>query len=308
MGERIQTGLFVVLLLAHLALVSQSSSSRGSRFESYALAVFGPLVGAVDSTVDRTSRAASDLRLASDLRSDNARLRDESEALRREVVRLQGVEEELERLSRLAGYSRLATGDNFVADVVYVDPDSWLRTLLLHTGPERSEMNQPVVTDRGLVGRILVSSGSYAKVLLLTDRSAAASAMIQRTRRKGIIRGAGDHLRLENIPALSDVQVGDLVVTAGLDGVFPRGLPIGHVTTVHAGGSQAGAAANDAAPPTGTGGQASSIGGSLFLRIRVAPAADLGLLDQVYVLTRSPLPEEIKQDLLTEEPGREGNP
>ncbi|MDA8017765.1 MAG: rod shape-determining protein MreC [Thermoanaerobaculia bacterium] len=282
MGERIQTGFFVLLLLAHLALLSQGSSAKGSRFEGYLLAVFGPLVGAVDSTVDRTSRAASDLRFASDLRRDNAALREEVEVLRREVVRLQGVEEELERLSRLAGYSRLATGDNFVADVVYVDPDSWLRTLVLHTGPERAETNQPVVVDRGLVGRILVSSGSYAKVLLLTDRSAAASAMIQRTRRKGIVRGAGDHLRLENIPALSDVRVGDLVVTAGLDGVFPRGLPIGRVTSVQS--SQF-----DDAPAD-----------SLFRRITVAPAADLGLLDQVYVLTRSPLPEEVKQDLATD--------
>lgn len=287
MGERIQTGIFVVLLLAHLALVSQGSSAEGSRFESYALAFFGPLVGAVDSTVDRTSRAASDLRLAGDLRRDNAVLREEVETLRREVVRLQGVEEELERLSRLAGYSRLATGDNFVADVVYVDPDSWLRTLVLHTGPERAEANQPVVTDRGLVGRILVSSGSYAKVLLLTDRSAAASAMVQRTRRKGIVRGAGDHLRLENIPALSDVVVGDLVVTAGLDGVFPRGLPIGRVTSVRDSPSED-----------------STAGGSLFRRITVAPAADLGLLDQVYVLTRSPLPEEVKEDLLSDDTAR----
>ena len=291
LGERIQTGVLLILLLVHLALVSQGSGSQGSRFESWALAVFGPLIGAVDSTVDRTSRAASDIRLASDLRRDNADLRSEVETLRREVVRLQGVEEELERLSRLAGYSRLATGDNFVADVVYVDPDSWLRTLVLHTGPQRAETNQPVVTDRGLVGRILVASGSYAKVLLLTDRSAAASAMIQRTRRKGIVRGAGDHLRLENIPALADVRVGDLVVTAGLDGVFPRGLPIGEVLTVQSSAGDSIAGGN------------SSAGGSLFQSITLTPTADLGLLDQVYVLTRAPLPEEVKDDLVDDEPG-----
>lgn len=284
MDERLQNAVLVLVLLLHLALLSQQTSGQGSRFERYALAVFGPLIGAVDDTVDSGQRVASDLRLASTLRQENSRLRDEVDELRRQVVRLQGVEEELERLSRLAGYSRLATGDNFVADVVYLDHESWLRTLVLYSGPERAQANQAVVTDRGLVGRILVASGSYAKVLLLTDRSAAASAMIQRTRRKGIVRGAGDHLLLENVPALSDVRVGDLVVTAGLDGVFPRGLPIGTVSELE------------------------TSGGSLFRRIEVAPAVDFGLLDQVYVLTRAPFPERVQDDLGIDDDIEEGGP
>lgn len=279
MSDRLESALLVLLLLAHLALLSQQEVGGTSRFERYALAVFGPLVGGVGTVAESAGDLGRSVRTVGELRRDNRRLRRELTELRSETVRLQGVEEELDRLSRLTGYRRTATGEHFVADVVYVDPSSWLRTLVLHTGAERARRDQPVVTDRGLVGRIVSSSGSYAKVLLLTDPSAAAGAMIQRTRRKGLVRGAGDHLRLENIPALSDVRVGDRVVTGGLDGVFPRGIPVGVVTRVEEVAER----------------------GTLFRSIRVAPAVDLGLLDQVYVLTRSPLPEGVRSELVESE-------
>ena len=160
--------------------------------------------------------------------------------------------------------------------MVYVDHASWLRTLVLYTGAAEPRRNQPVVTARGLVGRIVVPAEPYAKVLLITDRSASVSAMIQRTRRRGMVRGSKEHLLLDNIPLQEDVRPGDQVVTAGIDGVFPRGIPIGVVTEVEP-------------------------GPELFHRIRVSPHIDFGLLDQVYVLTEEVVPSEIKEALSSEE-------
>ncbi len=248
-------------------------SSRGSTLESLVLGALGPVAHAATAASDGVAGVFDSFRLAGTLREENRQLREELESMQRSLVRLHGVEEELERLSRISGYSRRASGRFFVADVVYVDRASWLRTLVIYTGSAEPSHNQPVITASGLVGRIVVPAKPYAKVLLLTDRSAAVSAMIERTRRRGMVRGSGEEpLLLDNIPLQEDVRAGDRVVTAGIDGVFPRGIPIGVVT--------------DVAP-----------GAELFHQIRVQPYIDLAILDQVYVLTEQVVPSEIKEAL-----------
>lgn len=270
MKERWSYALLLVLLLGHLFLLSTHQRSRGNRVERLMLATLGPVGGAVSRASDAVGEALQSLRLAGTLRRENLELRRELVRLRHELVRLQGVEEKLARLSRTTGYTRPETGDAIVADVVYVDQASSLRTLVLYTGTIEPRRNQPVVTDRGLVGRIVVPAGRYAKVLLLTDPSLAVSAMIERTRQRGVVRGRGDALTLNYIPLKADIHLGDRVVTAGIDGIFPRGVPIGRVSEV--------------APGQG-----------LFLRISVQPSIDFSALDQVYVLTQEAVPPEVRE-------------
>ncbi len=151
------------------------------------------------------------------------------------------------------------------ADVVYVDHASWLRTLVLYVGEGRRA--QPAGAGAaGPGGPGGAVAGPYAKVQLITDRAAAVGAMIVRTRRQGVVRGGGPGaLVLDYVPLQADVRPGDRVVTAGIDGIYPRGIPIGTVVGVEA-------------------------GGQLFHHIRVAPAVDFGALDQVYLLEHEPVP------------------
>ncbi len=273
MSQRLNLLLLTALLLGQLILLSTHRQARGSALESLVLGTLGPIVRLASNTWDRTGEAFASLRLAAGLRQENRELSGQLASLRRELVRLQGVEEELSRLSGASEYRHRRVGDFFVAEVVYIDQASWLRTLVFYSRTEMPQRNQPVVTDLGLVGRTVAIAGRYGKVLLLTDRSASVSAMIERTRRRGIVRGDGQKaLVLDNIPQLADVAPGDRVVTAGIDGVFPRGIPIGTVTAVED-------------------------GPGLFLGIRVAPSIDLDLLDRVYVLTQEVVPEKIKQTL-----------
>ena len=265
--------MLAALLAGQLILLSTSSKSRGSTLESLALGALGPIAHAATSVSDGFAGIFGSFRLARSLRQEKRELRQELESMQHDLVRLHGVEEELSRLSRVSGYTRPETGRFFVADVVYVDQASWLRTLVLYTGAAEPRHNQPVVTARGLVGRIVVPAEPYAKVLLITDRVASVSAMIQRTRRRGMIRGGGEEfLLLDNIPLQEDVRPGDPVVTAGIDGVFPRGIPIGIVIDVEP-------------------------GPELFHTIRVRAHIDFALLDQVYVLTAEVVPSEIKEAL-----------
>ncbi|HEX2465505.1 MAG TPA: rod shape-determining protein MreC, partial [Thermoanaerobaculia bacterium] len=104
----------------------------------------------------------------------------------------------------------------------------------------------------------------------ITDRASGVGAMVERTRRQGIVRGAGrDGLALEYVPLQADVQVGDRVLSSGTDGLYPRGVPIGTVVSIEP-------------------------GGELFHSIRLAPAADFGMLDQVFVLLADSLPGRLK--------------
>ncbi len=271
MSQRWNLALLAVLLLGQLILLSANPSSRGSTLESVVLNALGPVVHTTTATADGVAGVFGSFRLNRTLREENQHLRQQLESTQRSLVRLHGVEEELERLSRISSYSRPAGGDYFVADVVYVDHASWLRTLVLFTGSAEPRRNLPVITADGLVGRIIVPARPYAKVLLLTDRSASVSAMIRRTRRRGIVRGSGEEsLLLDNIPTQESVHPGDQVVTAGIDGVFPRGIPIGVVTEVEP-------------------------GPELFHRVRVRPHIDLATLDQVYVFTEEVVPKEIRE-------------
>ncbi|MEO1083130.1 MAG: rod shape-determining protein MreC [Acidobacteriota bacterium] len=274
LSARWQNAVVALLLLGHLALLSNHPRTGGGPLERLFLGAVSPTANAASNLVQQVGGTADNLRLASSLRSENEALRTQVEEMRRELVRLYGVEEELQRLSRLSSYKPAVTGSSFVADVVFIDSESWLRTMIIHTGGERAQVNQVVVNEVGLIGRIVAVSGGYAKVLLATDRAAAASAMIQRTRRQALVRGAGAGLlSLENLPARSDVRKGDRVLTAGLDGVYPRGLKVGVVTEI-------------------------DDGDGLFRRVLIEPAVDFGLLDQVNVLSQEPLPAQVRRDLL----------
>ena len=82
-----------------------------------------------------------------------------------------------------------------------------------------------VIAPAGVVGRVVVPSARAAKVQLLIDRNAAAGALIERSRAQGVVVGAGDErLRMEYVSELADVVVGDVVVTSGIDGIYPEGV------------------------------------------------------------------------------------
>jgi rod shape-determining protein MreC len=125
--------------------------------------------------------------------------------------------------------------------------------------------DMPVLSAAGIVGRVAQPSANTATVQLLIDRSAAAAVRIERTRTEGIALGNGnDTLRLEYLSATADVVVGDTVVTAGIDGVYPPGLGIGVIEHVER-------------------------AGPAYRRVVIRPFADFSRLETVLVLV-SPAP------------------
>lgn len=232
-----------------------------------------PITGFVAWVGNGVTGFTENMALRRTLLAENLRLREEVGELREQSIRNFGLAEDLDHLAVALTYTRAFEADLQVADLVYIDYASWLQTAILKTAADSVGVNQPVVAGQGLVGRVVLVAGPYAKVQLITDRAASVGVMIDRTHRQGVVKGAGQgNLELDYVSLQADVRVGDLVVTAGIDGIYPRGIPVGIIT---------------AAIP----------GDNLFYEIRVAPAVDFGLLDQVYILEEEAVPEAVKEAL-----------
>jgi rod shape-determining protein MreC len=274
-SERGTVWLLAALLVGQLVLLAvqvPGSGGADNALESFALRVVGPVARLVTGAAASVTGTRQRVRLQEDLLAENQSLEHEVERLRLELLRLRDIESEMQRLAAALDYAAPPVGRVRAADVVYVDHTSWLRTLVVWVGEGKARPDQPVLAPQGLVGRVVRVAGPYAKVQLVTDRAAAVGALIARTRRQGVARGSGTGaLVLDYVPLQVDVRPGDRVLTAGIDGVYPRGIPVGTVVAVEAGGGQ------------------------LFHQIRVAPAVDLGSLDRVYLLEHEPLPPDLKE-------------
>jgi rod shape-determining protein MreC len=274
-----RTGWVLIIVLAgqliFLAMQGARSGAPAERslLESLGLRFLGPAARSVASLPENVAGFGEGMRTRGSLLEENQRLRQEVEGLRLRLLQLSDLENEARRLGSAVRHASPPIGRIRAVDVVHIDHSSWLRTLILYAGDTPARLNQPVLSANGLVGRVMTVAGPYAKVQLVTDRAASVGAMIVRTRRQGIVRGSGrgsGTLELDFVPRQADVRPGDVVLTAGIDGVYPRGIPVGTVTAV-------------------------SQGGQLFHRIQLAPAVDFGSLDQVYLLDYEPVPQELRE-------------
>jgi rod shape-determining protein MreC len=272
--ERRTGWVLIVVLVGQLIFLAIQGARAGETWlEKTGLRLLGPMARAVASVPRSFADLREGAKLRDSLRQENRRLRREVEDLRLRLLRVTDIEGEMMRLGAAVRYATPPAGRIRAVDIVYVDHTSWLRTLVLYTGQMPARVNQPVLSPDGLVGRVITVAGPYAKVQLITDRAASVGGLILRTRRQGVVRGGvrgSGGLELDYVPLQADVRPGDRVLTAGIDGVYPRGIPLGSVLSV--------------AP-----------GGQLFHRIQLAPAVDFGTLDQVYLLDYTVVPENVKE-------------
>ena len=169
------------------------------------------------------------------------KVQEENEQLRREIEFLRGQAADLremaaanQRLGELLKFQGKTPSQTVAARVIGRDATNWYQGVVLDKGEQdgiRAEMG--VLTLSGAVGRVVKTRASTSVVLLITDPNNAVTSLIQRTRDEGIIEGTFDgKARMKYIPVLSTVRVGDPVVTSGLTGGFPRGVPVGTITSI----------------------------------------------------------------------------
>ncbi|MDP2690384.1 MAG: rod shape-determining protein MreC, partial [Deltaproteobacteria bacterium] len=149
------------------------------------------------------------------------------------------------------------------AGILGFNMERWARTITIDKGTaEGIGKDYAVINRMGVVGRVIEANTHTAKVLLNTDLRSNIGVIAQRTRVKGVVEGSGtDGLILKYIRQIDDIRLGDQIITAGLGGVFPKGLVIGEVTRIEKG--------ND----------------NFFKHIEVRPTIDIRTLEEVLVIT-----------------------
>jgi rod shape-determining protein MreC len=138
------------------------------------------------------------------------------------------------RLKKFVAFTSPASGSYVAARVIARDPSPWFKTLMIDKGERHGlTKNAPILVPEGIVGQITRVSPNFSRVLLITDRNSAVDALVQNTRSRGIVKG-GDDNRCVFVYALrkEEIQTGEVIVTSGLDQVFPKGLKIGTVLDV----------------------------------------------------------------------------
>src|SRR5262249_24762604 len=141
----------------------------------------------------------------------------------------------LQQLLDLRNQSELQT---VAAEIIGAAATPDFRTVTIDRGRQSGlKTDMAVIAPAGIVGRVVVPAARSAEVQVLIDRNAAAGALIERTRAQGVVVGAGDgKLVLEYMSEVFDVEVGDEVVTSGIDGIYPKGLAIGKIDAVEKAG------------------------------------------------------------------------
>jgi rod shape-determining protein MreC len=138
------------------------------------------------------------------------------------------------RLRSLLNFEKTMTDHVLSAEVIGKDPSPWFKTVLIDKGKEDGvARGMAVVVHKGIAGQVTEVSSNYSKVLLIIDPNSAVDALVQRDRARGIIKGdAAGQCLFKYVLRKHDIAIGDIVVSSGLDGVFPKGLAVGQVSDV----------------------------------------------------------------------------
>lgn len=251
--------LFAALLLYSLNLRQKESTSL---FEQAVITVTSPLQKGFDLAAEQVARWWTRYVWLVDAARENEALRAENQLLKGEIDDLREIRLANERLRKLLEFKDEVALSALPARVIGFDASTWSRTVVLDKGG-RSGVKEgtPVVTNAGVVGRVIKVAPGQSRVLLITDAASAAAVLVQRTRTRAVCRGRGDTLILDFALRQEDVQVGDQVVTSGTGGIFPKGLLMGAVVKVARGDY------------------------GLFQSVEMAPAVDFSRLEEVLILT-----------------------
>jgi rod shape-determining protein MreC len=201
---------------------------------------------------------------------EDAYYRAKSELERRKpaLIRLQELEQENRRLRALLNMRPDPLFHTVFARVIGDSSSAFARAFVLDVGEEDGiQIDTPVVGAAGLVGRIVRTFSRTSHALSLQDINSRVPVLVQRSRARGIVSGTNNRLlSLEYFSKDSDIRIGDLLLTSGMGGVFPKGLPVGQAISV---------------APHEEG---------LFLKVTIRPMVDIDRTEEVRLLLPNPLP------------------
>lgn len=270
---------FVAVTVGHLILISaQVNTQRGvPLLEAVTFGIFAEVQRAASSAVGGVREGWENYFALQQIRRQNDQLQGEVARLRIELQQERALAQQARtyaELLNLRNRTELSTtaGQIIRSNVIGsgASPQSSFRSVTIDKGTQDGlQRDMAVIAPAGIVGRIITPTARASKVQLLIDGDAAAAGVIERSRAQGLVVGTGDPtcpLRMDYVPGTADVQVGDLVVSSGIDGIYPKGFTIGQIQSIVEG--------------TGT-----------CAGMTVRPSVDFSSLEAVLVVLTPPAPD-----------------
>ena len=256
----------LLILSLHLISTGVHPGDLAARPASAFLEIIRPIDAGIKHFSAGTSAIVNDYLALVHVREENAHLRLELARVKSDQARLAELETENRHLSELLELRDVLGLNAVAANVIGSDATGLSHTLILASGESNGlRPGMAVLSNQGVVGKIIAVSPHASRVLLIDDHNSALDGFDQRTRARGIVAGlVDDGLILKYTDRSEDIRAGDTVVTSGLDGIFPRGLLVGTIKYVHREGP------------------------GLFLNVSIAPAVEFRGLEQVLIVTQPP--------------------
>ncbi len=259
-------GFVVLSLLLTTVYFREGGSGPIHQSRRALIAVAAPFEAAGEFVTRPLRAAGSWVSGLSVSRSEVGLLKRQNQELRARNAELEEARQENERLRSLVKFVETRDLESLGARVIGRRSNSWEGIITIDRGTaEGVEAGMPVIGDAGLLGQIVETSQHSSRVRLITDQRSGVAALVQRTRAEGVVRGSIDRsLTLDFASQEASLRVGDVVITSGMGGVYPKGIVIGEITKVRK--------PRNALSPT----------------VSVQPSARLAELEEVLVLIGAP--------------------
>ena len=249
------------LLFSHSSIPRDSNPVSQIIFTSISY-----LLGVIDNISDNITQTWEEYIAIKDARRENRELKKELIRVRAFASEALEYQLENERLRNLLTFKKKKLISLVAGEVIGKDSTRWFQTVLINKGGDDDLVkNMAVLTPEGVVGHIIEVAPTVSKVLLISDINSSISAVVQRNRTQGIVAGSGGELcRTKFMSNTADIREGDIMVTSGLGGIYPKGLIVGRLQNI-------------VKKPTG-----------LFLDAELAPGVDLSRLEEVLIVVDQP--------------------
>jgi rod shape-determining protein MreC len=265
----------VLLLLFALVLMSLRAKQREGVefFDALLMEICSPFQKAATLVIKTVKGTFTQYVYLINLEKENRALKQKIAELQEESHRMKETKLTNERLRQLLEFREKNSPSMIGAEVIGQDPSSWFKSVIIDKG-ERDGVKKgmAVISTAGVIGQVLKTAPHFATVLLLTDYNSAIDSIVQRTRAKAIVEGKGENrCQLKYLRRAEEVAVGDVVVTSGLSGNFPKGLRVGEIKKVD------------------------KKGHGVFQYAELVPSVDMTQLEEVFVIME-PLPSYPPQE------------
>jgi rod shape-determining protein MreC len=233
---------FLAVVVGHVILIStQVTTKRGvPMLEGAVFGVFSEVQRVANAVTTGVRTSWQNYFALQQVQEENEQLKQQISGLQIRLQQERSLAQQSQSLQKLLELKTSSELSTTAANVIAGGASPEFRTITIDKGTsEGVHGDMAVISPAGIVGRVIQPSARAAKVQLLIDRNAAAGALVERTRAQGVVIGTGaDELRMDYVSGSTEVKAGDVVVTSGIDGIYPKGFVIGQIQSVKRGAGE----------------------------------------------------------------------